>query len=388
MQLVCGKMLNRLSPELVELIAGELHWSDLLALRSVCRYLWRATYAQFTAARFATLDLDLTPRNLLRLTNIAQHGELASAVRCLRISTRYLLKTPVALGEGHSWPRLENGCLDLTRQPAKDFRNSLIRFTRCTEVRVVQGLFPLDGKPDDVTGIKFTLQDAWYIMLSLLGKDEGLLIREFVADFALSPLSTRETRLPPSLVDGLAQTSWSSHLQHLDISWVITEEIANVLAGLVIAAVHVRSIVLHLQPCGSESASAQAAFFEQLVQAPQLPPQLNKLKLTYILDGVAPETLSRVIARFQGSIKSLLLGMRHYSAEDFHTFRVLLAKQNLHLLEWVGLYGDFGGVTLTHLPEQCRGKFEWRVDPGLAIWTEYTGSGEEMRLALQTFADL
>lgn len=176
-------MFNKLSLELVDLIVVELDWSDLLTLRYVCRYLWQATYAQIAKARFATLDIDFSLRCLCRLANLGRHNGLASAVRCLRIKTHWELP----LGDGHLWPRLQNGCLDLAAQPTADFRTSLIRFTRCTKISIIDEI-GLSNTLDDSGGTDaaVTILDACHIMFSLLGKLEGPRIREFEADFGSS----------------------------------------------------------------------------------------------------------------------------------------------------------------------------------------------------------
>lgn len=77
-------MLNRLSTELVEMMAESLpDKSALLVLRRVCQRAYRATYRLFAIELFTTVTTDFTPRSLARPAYVSRNDDLAARIRCL-----------------------------------------------------------------------------------------------------------------------------------------------------------------------------------------------------------------------------------------------------------------------------------------------------------------
>jgi hypothetical protein len=401
-------MFDLLSVDLVELIARILEERcDLLALRCVSRYLYHATHAPFVSAWFNTLTVDFTPRSLQRLANIARRDDLAPAVRCLRVGHCYrsLTVTPSGsiaeirqariLGEDHSWPRLENGCLDLASQPAAEFMAVLSRFTRCVDICVTDDLSdaPEDSDEEDsedanATGLSPV--DACYIMFSLLDRQKGLRVQGFTIDFYRDQgsWSKKKSQLPPDLVDFLAGSSWSSHLQHLDIRLEI-ECLTSTTMDLIVSAMSARSMKLSFPNwVGGE------AFLGQLAEAAQVP-ALTELKLHNIRQ-VSSQTLARAIARFKGSIKSLYMDRVAMSCGELGTLFGQLQSESLPALESVTvetLFKIFFCPLRQNrgLGEQCDGIFEFTQtsfrSKTRVTGVRYRGSGEGMQLVLQALAD-
>lgn len=392
-------MLDILIVELIELIARALHKADLLAVRCVSRYLREATSAVFATAWFTTITIDFTPRSLRRLTNIVQHNDLALAVRCLRVGNcnRPPIIRPLGfhehdrqtrvLGEGHSWPHLENGCLDLASQLVNDFKALLARFSRCMEICVTDGLDE-GSQNDDGARTQLRPVEACYIMFSLLGTHRELRIRSFVIHFDRGIAYDTAARLPPGLADLLAQASWPSHLQHLKIAWNLDDGLVSPTIDIVSTAMCAQSLELSFLRSPLSERTLQL-----LGQVPQLP-ALTKLRLGEI-HGLTPNTFHGFIERFQGTLKSLRID-NVSPGTSYNTVLGILANQNLPALEDIAVTSSSRVYFCPLIQRQdvlkrCGGRFEfmlrWRRRKNRVSGVRYRGSGEGMRLALQALAD-
>ncbi|KAI6081333.1 hypothetical protein F4821DRAFT_249519 [Hypoxylon rubiginosum] len=400
---IAQNMLNLLSVKLIELIACALDDRvELLALRCVCRHLYQATSVIFTRAWFTTLTIDFTPRCLHRLSNITKHDDLTLAVRCLRVADCY--RPPMirplglhehdrrtrVLGEGLLWPQTAGGFLDLTSQQVNQFTVLLARFSLCTEICVTDDLDE-SPHPDDRADTKLFPIEACYIMLNLLARYRDLHIQNFTISFDRALKSDKTTRMPPGLTDLLVLSSWPTHLHHLNITWKIYDDSvsASVVMDLMIMAKCAQSMKLSLP-----NSPVSEDIFQFISQAPQLP-ALTELTLSDI-HWLTPDILSAVIARFQGSLKSLHIDHVTLSDGDFNTFFGLLAGQNLPVLESITV-ADCFRVFFCPLRlnqdalKQCGGKSEFTLrhfrHKHRVNGMRYRGSGDGMRLALQTLAD-
>ncbi|KAJ2997171.1 hypothetical protein NUW58_g730 [Xylaria curta] len=395
-------MLDMLSVEIVEMIVHALEdKTSLLALRCVSRYLCKATFALFATNWFTTLVIDFTPRSLQRLSNISKSQDLKSRVRCLLVGDCY--RPPVVgplgghgdddqtrvLGEGHTWPRLESGCLDLESQPTKDFSAALRGFTGCTEICVTDDLDGETDDDDDSTSTGLSLADTCYIMLSLLGTDGGLQIPSFAFMFEQHSYSALAERLSPNLVDILTQSSWSSHLKNLEITWEVCTETANsTMVDLITTAGRLKSLSFRHMLFNN-------GVFQQLADAPQVP-ALTKLEILD-LTAISPSVISNAIARFQLSLKSLRIkAVKMANHGEFDTFLKLLSDQSLPALESVTIEDClnvfFCPIRLKQSTmEQYGGVLEFVLKgfrrKARVSGIRYRGSGEGMRLALRTIRD-
>ncbi|OTA80647.1 hypothetical protein M434DRAFT_401665 [Hypoxylon sp. CO27-5] len=395
-------MLDLLSVELIELIAHSLDDRvELLALRLVCRHLCEATSVLFARDWFTTLTIDFTPRSLIRLTNITRYEYLTLAVRCLQIADCF--RPPIVrplgvhvhdrparvLGEGLPWPRLENGNLDLTSRLVNDFMALIARFSLCTEICVTDGLDELPQDDDD-TDTKLTPLDACYIMFSLLEKHGGFQIQSFTIRLDRSlHLGGNTAQLPQGLADLLVRTSWPSHLKQLNIAWELNHELVNRTMDLISTATCLQCLRLSFP-----GSPLSETMLQLLSQAPRIP-ALTELKLSSI-QWLTPNTLSGSVARFQESLKSLHIDHLNLSEGDFNTFFGLLADQNLPALESITV-ADCFRVFFCPLRvkadtlERCGGRFEFTLRhfrrKSRVSGVRYCGSGEGMRLTLQTLAD-
>ncbi|KAI2627626.1 hypothetical protein GGR54DRAFT_423540 [Hypoxylon sp. NC1633] len=389
-------MLNTICVELVELIAKSLDdRKDLLALRCVSRYLSNATFPVFAKAWFTRLDIDFTPRCYRRLVGITRSQELTDAVRwisvnaCDRFATEaYWLHEDDEfaryLGQGYSWPRCEDNSIDLSSQQLMAFQSVIASFSHVKDIGVTNEL----GEGINMEGL--TPMDACYIMLSFLQRNVKNRIQTFTIDFWQDVASYELVTIPPRIADLLVQTTWSSQLQHLDIWWAVTDGHVNPTVDLISTAMSARSMDIGFPH------SAGDTVFQRLIQIPQLPTLAH---LTISVMGLyEPDLLTRFIARFQRSLKTLCIQKLIMHAENVPVFYDLLAELDLPALELI-VVKRCRHTLFCSLPEQqdvlerCGGRFNFArgydeiLGRDVVYGVQYRGSGEGMRLALRAIAD-
>lgn len=135
-------MLPDLATEIIEHVASFLcndvppQPPDIRSLRLVCRGLYHKLDKIFAKTYFGLLKLDLTPACLQWLGLVAEDDVLAQAVHTVyvcNLEDRDTSKLEL-VGHGNSWPRTENGVLDLNSAIVRGLISTMCRFSGCTTV--------------------------------------------------------------------------------------------------------------------------------------------------------------------------------------------------------------------------------------------------------------
>ncbi|KAK7959373.1 uncharacterized protein PG986_004227 [Apiospora aurea] len=377
-------MLNRLSVELIELIAISLpDKQSRLALQCVCRVAYSGTYHLFASDWFTTITTDFTPRSLERLTHIAGREELVSRVRCLRAGDchrspekRTAPRTAAAVtrlrdavpGRGAFVP--EDGRLDLDASPAKAFRAVLLRFSACTEIHVTDELESRlfwNGVGADTINAFYMC----YMMLSLLAQVKE---KEETEGFWIENSTTVFARCPFGDVG----------------NWPVGPRGQPIISS----AKNLQSLALE-----HPSYSGSDIFFKQLARAAHLPSGLKDLTHRGLY-RVSPEIIPKVLFRVRESLQSLSIRKSSVTSGTTNRFLRQLVTGGFPKLESVIL--DDLNVPFHPLLHNrqftvhCRDGVELVVE-GITAWRasvvgqvrsiRYRGSGKGMQVALERLGD-
>lgn len=389
-------MLDALTTELVEHIVGFLdNRSDLLSVRLVCRQLYLKSFTTFATAWFHTVVSDLTPQSLRRLETIAHHEKIRVFVQKLRID--YCGKSYQGpLGRGNDWPRNESGCLDPSSSIARTLHDWLAtRLVRCREFEVADGCGRLPEK--DSTDTSLSPTDAVQLLFFAIAAGDGLPVRSFRVHLdRCTPMNPSQLS-PGTLNSRPFRSLWASHLQDLELSWVLEQDgWFEAVLDLIITATHLKTLRLRWPACGTTDTQQ---FIHRLAEAPTVP-ALTDLKLG--LYGISHATLSNLLLRFKGSLTSLYIRHSHLASGTWGAVFRHLRQNDFSHLECITSFGCKedprpGYVFFCPLRQKpimvqnCGGTFEFTTafygSRVRVTGVRYRGTGMGMRLALQALEE-
>ncbi|KAJ1334086.1 hypothetical protein MN608_04089 [Microdochium nivale] len=309
-------MLDRISVELIELIGFSLDDRSLLTCRLVSHSICQSLLKPFADRFFSLLLTDFSPRSLSRLSHISKRPELASRVRRLRVMQNVLRPLPETLPHfpdeeavhfGQQYPRLEGGHLDLSSPPATSIRDVILRFTRCTDLSIVDDTEEWlwsDGEPRRLNPV-----DIFWLMVSILQRDGGttLQVRKFELDCSESNKGTGSRW--PSKAEFTSQLSnrsaWAMDLLQLTIYWNFQKDLVdNIFMPLIVSAANLKTLTI-CQVRSSDVDALPTGLTLAQIEEGRLP-ALSELKLV----GGTPYSVAAligVVRAFGPTLRSLCM---------------------------------------------------------------------------------
>ena len=388
-------MLDTLITELVEHIIRFLDDKhDLFSVRLVCRQLHQKSLGTFATTWFHTVESDLSPLSLRRLENIARHEQLRVFVQKLRIGNCGKAPQERPLGQGGHWARTNSGCLDSSSPIAVALRDWLVtRLIHCREFEVTDscGQFP----EKDGTDTSLSPTDAAQLLLAIWAGG-CLPLRSFRIHLIRCGIMNPSQMSLETLNPGPFRESLASHLQDLELSWGLTQDVCFEAAfDLVSTAKHLKT--LHLNWHISKAAQQ---FLSRLSEAP-IVPALTNLKLG-ALNVISQTTLSNMLFRFQGSLTSLHFSHVHLASGTWSAVFKHLRQDGFSHLECITASSCFedpkrGRVLFcplrgrSNMAQKCDGTLEFMavgyLGKNRVQGVRYRGTGIGMQLALEALEE-
>ncbi|EAQ91473.1 predicted protein [Chaetomium globosum CBS 148.51] len=335
-------MLQNLPPELVSQIVSSAVNADILSLRLACRTLYEKTFSAFATAFFHRVVVDLCPKPLERLRQIANHERLRLYVRELAIfGVRSCPNPPRHMpGTGHRWARdPSSGCLDPSFPIISDLRAVVSRLVNCRFVAVLDDQEPnaeLRG-PSEEGGL--LLLDTVHVALLLANNLQALqTFRVSPSEFPnariltqSNPTDTDRRSLLPRSVAGSLSESWATNLVDLHLQWYSRHDADSllVLVDLVLGARSLQKLCM---------GGAPGEFYRRLAAA--APPDALPLAVLEVREATRDMTSDVLIAlatRFRRTLAHLYV--RHVRLGDPENWAAVLRSwaRDLGRLESFGL---------------------------------------------------
>ncbi|KAK3299469.1 uncharacterized protein B0H64DRAFT_388530 [Chaetomium fimeti] len=328
-------MLQNLPPELVQQITGSVGDADILHLRSTCRQLYEKTFPAFATAFFGCVTVDLCPKPLERLRQIADDERLRLYVRKLVVGelANGCPNPPRHLpGTGHCWARdPSTGCLDPSSPVICDLRAIVSRLVNCYSVAVRDENEANEElrEPSETGGL--LLMDTVHVALLLAN---GLqTIRSFQIVHEPSMIHGYTRSLLPRSVAGSLGESWASNLVDLHLQWYSMHDPDSllVLVDLVLGARSLRKLCMR---------GAPAEFYRRLAAAPPDDLPLTVLDVRHAPRDMTSDVLASLTSRFRRTLEHLYV--RHVRLSDPENWTAVLRDWARNL----GHLKSFGVQTL------------------------------------------
>ena len=295
-------MLQNLPPELVEQIAGSVGDAAILHLRLTCRQLYEKTSSAFATAFFGCVAVDLCPKPLERLRQIADNEKWRPYVRKLVIVRELPNSCPNPPrhlpGTGNCWPRdPSSGCLDPSSPVISDLCAIVSRLVNCCSVAVWD-----DNEPNqelrELRETGLLLMDTVHVALLLATSLQT--IRSFRIAHEPTKIHGYTRSLLPRSVAGSLSESWARNLVDLHLQWFSRHDPDSLLAlaDLVLGARSLRKLGIRAAP---------AEFYRRLAAAPPDDLPLTVLDLREATQDITPDLLVSLASRFRRTLEHLYL---------------------------------------------------------------------------------
>ncbi|KAH6636045.1 hypothetical protein F5144DRAFT_566123 [Chaetomium tenue] len=354
-------MLQNLPPELVHQIASSAADTDILHVRLTCRTLYEKTFSAFATAFFGCVTVDLCPKPLERLRQIANDERLRLHVRELVIVGELAngcLNPPRHLpGTGHRWARgPSSGCLDPSSPVISDLRAVVSRLANCHSVAVQddQELNAELREPSETGGL--LLLDTVHVALLFANSLETIRSFRITHDPSVTNGYTRSL-LPRSITSSLSE-SWASNLVDLHLQWYSRHDADSLLAlvDLVLGARSLRKLYMR---------GAPGKFYRRLAAAPPDDLPLAVLEVREATRDMTSDVLIALAARFRRTLAHLYV--RHVRLGDPGGWAAVLRSwaRDLGRLESFGLEYLLGRAAAGAAPKslQFGPVLEWQGLP-------------------------
>lgn len=279
-----------LAVEVIELIATFAEPIDLRSLRLACRELNRKILISFGRANFATIQTDLSRKNLERLESISSAKHLATHLQFLHIKA----DSEDIIGKDFHWPRLSSGCLADNPNGADELREVLSQGLYNCRSFVIHTWDEYEPGHDTD---RLMPSDAVGLFLSIVAA-AGIQLQSFTiqkCENGTGRLDTPRLQMPLSQTTKFVQ-AWSQ-LEALVLDYSITSN----QYGWVL---HLISLVPRLRKLSLECYEGSTWITQRLSFLPDLH-RLEELRLRSAL--VTVEALTSLLVRNRDTLNSLSL---------------------------------------------------------------------------------
>ena len=332
-------MLEGLIQELFDGVLDLLDVSDLCSLRLSGRNLEQRSRATFRAAAFSNVVVDFSKGNMQWLGDISS-SEIRLAVRSLEVRDGALKGNGgKTYGDGYSWPRLEDGTVNLNSDLVRQFVDVLSLFPKCTSATVTDTMAENGHYP---CAEKLTSADVLGLVLHAYSTPGAPPLQLFRMHIDYSDDWEAPVGISINVIAS-AQRVFTTHLQELILEFDTTEYIddpytARIMA-LLTAASKVRTLRL-MWRLGEQIFTCDPTICQlgwHLDAFPDFAPPLENLTLgeMFLTQG----HLLRLLARCRDTLTSLLFYDVRLKPGYWSDVLDFLRTGSFHRLRRIAIYG-------------------------------------------------
>ncbi|MCJ1288659.1 hypothetical protein MMC34_000187 [Xylographa carneopallida] len=337
-------LFSSLPVEIIELVACQLEFNDLLSFRQVCKQVYESTLRHFGRVCLETFTTDLSYESLQKLKDLSQDERFRHHVHTL------LITDIEGLGDGYTWTRHASGHLTAPLPGVDMLRAILVdNLVNCRSFRLYR-TFGMEVSYDH-TGIgdRVSYSDTIAVILLVIA-ETGLPIRSLRLDWDNNG-GTHHLKIKRLKgLDFQTPSFWTgwTHLEELVLHNTLSPDALDFLSTLVLRATNL--LRLEIGP-ETESYDDALAFFERLCPASAVP-KLQELMLES--QSFTEDFFATFIAGFGHSLRALSLKDVHIILRGSWKAVIERWRTDLPLLERIAVVDlveyNLGDIDLLTFP--------------------------------------